>query len=848
MITTFVTSTGKLHCKHKLFCSMLTCRRHPHGQTPLLKQTRAALAFYNTPAVPDHSSPASTIHAASEPKVTAVEDQVEHVNDFGRCDYTSEHSIEENMALKVAVRPPPLRMDSTSSTKSLKPDDPRKPQTPGGSNIKAFFGWKKDASPGAESSSTEISDTGRSPQPSPYAASPQTSAYSTKSTHPNGGPVQIVTTPPVADRNSFGASLNSPVKADDDLVSRVTQLENELKEITFELAGSIKREMELEDEVDRLQLGQNSGIPADRTSDYFSDSGTSSVRPPGSDAGQVKDDIEKIKRESEQHRAQLKVDLSQKWQDERAQRKALESHIKILEDQISHSRHRQNTSSDMTAKAKELEGALDDARRRLAEERQIKENFEDLLTALRVDLEQHRSQRDNLRDEVVPQLQAQIDGLEANLSESQKEPYDYARMQQEIKALKDENAALISMRDMNSIAEDGDMFSPSRSSFVNSKSSGGLNRSMSIRNGLGRSGSISRSKSIRGQSGQADIPDVSFVDQIKAVEVQRDALHDTVRYLLRRQEHEKKQMDKRMKVLESERDQAVSFGTPKKGGYEKEVRTLRQEINALRKRADDAMEQKWQCENGLGGLKMDLDRSKQETGSLRTLLQEKDSAVPEALSVSLEQAYSQLQQDRKQAKQSFGSLEGEQRLVSQLQESATRSEALAAQVKSQLLKNSSLRSRLRDAVNHGERNQRALEAQINDLQAKLTKLEDTIQSAQTQSEAAVMKHEEEVRLLRASTNVQLLRSKNGLKTPTLFTPTARSPLSPMFTNAKRSPRLDMTSTGPGMALHQALKTEYLEKKVSELEKALAEAEEEMGEVVGRMNTAQMGVAELQSER
>ena len=820
--------------------------RYPHGQTPLLEQTRAALAFYNTPANPEHSSPASTIHAASQPEGHAAEDKVEHVNDYDHYDYTSDYSTEEDMALKVAGRPPPLRMDSTSSTKSLKVDDPRKPQTPSG-NVKSFFGWKKNASPGAESTSTEISDSGRSPQPSPYGASPQTSAYSTKSGHANAGSIQIVTTPPIADRDSFGADLHQPIKVDD-LLSRVTQLENELKEITAELAGSIKREMDLEDEVDRLQLGQSSGVAADRTSDYFSDSGTSSVRPPGSDAGQMKDDIEKIKRESEQHRAQLKVDLSQKWQEERAQRKALESHIQILEDQISQSRQHNNNSSDMTARAKELENSLDDARRRLAEERQIKENFEDLLTALRVDLEQHRSQRDNLRDEVVPQLQAQIDGLEASLSETQKQPYDYARMQQEIKALKDENAALISMRDMNSIAEDGDMFSPTRSSFNLSKSSGNLNRSLSTRNGLGRSGSLSRSKSIRVQPGQPDVPDVSFVDQIKAVEVQRDALHTTVKYLLRRQEHEKRQLAKRLKLLESERDQALSVGPPKKSGYEKEVRSLRQEINSLRKRADDAMEQKWQCENGLGGLKMDLDRSKQETSSLRQLLQEKDSAVPEALSVSLEQAYSQLQQDRKQAKESLSSLEEEERLANQLQESAARSEALAAQVKSQLQTNSTLRSRLRDAVDHGERNQRALEAQINDLQAKLGKLEDTIQSAQTQSETAVMKHEEEVRLLRASTNVQLLRSKNGLKTPTLFTPTANSPLSPMFTNAKRSPRLDMTSTGPGMALHQALKTEYLEKKVSELEKALAETEQEMGEVVGRMNTAQMGVAELQSER
>ena len=70
----------------------------------------------------------------------------------------------------------------------------------------------------------------------------------------------------------------------------------------------------------------------------------------------------------------------------------------------------------------------------------------------------------------------------------------------------------------------------------------------------------------------------------------------------------------------------------------------------------------------------------------------------------------------------------------------------------------------------------------------------------------------------------------------------------MFVNSKKSPRLDQTTTGPGINLQQALKTEYLENKVAELEKALSDAEKEMGEVVGRMNTAQIGVAELESER
>ena len=60
--------------------------------------------------------------------------------------------------------------------------------------------------------------------------------------------------------------------------------------------------------------------------------------------------------------------------------------------------------------------------------------------------------------------------------------------------------------------------------------------------------------------------------------------------------------------------------------------------------------------------------------------------------------------------------------------------------------------------------------------------------------------------------------------------------------------MDRTSSGPGMALSQALKTEHLEKKVGELETALGEADMEMQEVVQRMNTAQIEVADLQTER
>ncbi|KAK5199946.1 hypothetical protein LTR92_000487 [Exophiala xenobiotica] len=770
---------------------------------------------------------------------------------------TIETVVEEDMGLKPGSRPPPLRTDSSSSTRSLTVVDPKKPQTPG-SKFTSFFSRKPAASPSTESSVTDISDR-KSPLPSPYVASPSASMRSSSGGFPFGASTsRNAQSQPFQDSIDFDGSPYVQSLTNSDAASKCLQLEAELREISTELANSIKREMDLEDLVETLQTeGTSISREIDRTSDYFSDSGTSSIRPSTSE-GNPKDEIQRIKRESEQRRAQLKVEMSQKWQNERSSRQALESHVHILEQRLSQSRRDHNQSADITARAKELEMALEDAKRRLVEERQTKENFEDLLTALRVDLEQHRNERDNLRDEVVPQLRSQVEGLEASLSESQKSPYDITRMQQEIQSLRDENAALQSAKAMNmqfqSIAEDGGIVeSPTKTSFFGGRSVG-LQRSNTIHMNRSnsragnRSNSLSRSNSISNRG--APDNQQPLADQLKDVTDQRNALHTTVKYLLRRQDAERRQYERRLKLAEAERDRANSLHHLKKGGYEREVRTLRSEINLLRKRTDDALEQKWQCEKGLSGLKMDLDRSKQETAGLQTLLQARDDSAPEVLSSTLEEALRQLQQQRDQARQqdSLGQLVQEEELAAELESSAQRSEALATQVRKQMKANSDLRNRLKDAVDVGQKNQLASASQINVLQAKLRKLEDVITVAQMQSETAVMKHEEEVRVIRASNNVQLMRTRSGRKTPGFLTPMPRSPLSPMFVNSKKSPRLDQTTSGPGIALQEALKTEYLENKVADLEKALSEAEKEMEEVVGRMNTAQIGVAELESER
>jgi Chromosome segregation ATPases len=224
-------------------------------------------------------------------------------------------------------RPPPLHIDvdPRSISMSMGAGDPRHPKTPG-SKISSFFGWKAannntTTSPGGESSSTEISDSGRSAMPSPMPPLANVpfkpgSPYESKS-------------------NGYGLPARTPSLGASSLkenifMSKMADIENELREISSELAGSIRREMDLEDLVERLQL---EGPDVNRrTSDYFSDSGTSSVRY-ASDVGKS-EDVEKIRRAAEQERAQLKVELSQKLQDERSQRLASESHVQILESQV----------------------------------------------------------------------------------------------------------------------------------------------------------------------------------------------------------------------------------------------------------------------------------------------------------------------------------------------------------------------------------------------------------------------------------------------------------------------------------------------------------------------------------
>ncbi|KAK4192824.1 hypothetical protein QBC35DRAFT_511685 [Podospora australis] len=598
-------------------------------------------------------------------------------------------------------------IDSSNLNKPL-------PKSPASSKLGVFFGWAATPSP-SHSSVTEFSDDrGYSPLPSPSSFKQETTgtdAYDTpisakSTTYANDSAPSpalhycesYLQTPKEITREN-NSSRNSTAS-----LVEIEEMEDELKAISAELAASIRREMDLEDLVDRMQEQVNNPqAPGKRSSDYFSDSGYSSAR--FSEYDHAKEEVSQIQRRSEQEKAQLRLELTTKLQEERSMRRTLDLQIQELQQRASEVDVAQFDNSEASNRIKELETMCEDLTRRLSEEKEVKNNFEDLLTALKGELQTAANERDNLRDEIVPQLRLRVEGLEAEAAENAKLAYDTSKMQQELESLRTQNADISNLQqeldvlrsqnadtsklqheletlraqtvDTSSLQEELDFLRSQnadtsklqqeldslRSQNAELKQTGtrmsmALSRSASVTGGSynkkgSRPASLARSNSTRPPVANNEPREV-LAERLKDVEAQRDALHSALRSLLERQEHQNRENDKRIKQLEMERDRLLS-ASPKKAGYEREVSNLREEINVLRRRAEEAIEQRWQVEKGLGGLKMDLDRAVEEIAMLRSLLQENDILIPESLarssgshdspvtSASLEKAYKDLQ-------------------------------------------------------------------------------------------------------------------------------------------------------------------------------------------------------------
>ncbi|KAF0645684.1 hypothetical protein FPSE5266_06418 [Fusarium pseudograminearum] len=423
---------------------------------------------------------------------------------------------------------------------------------------------------------------------------------------------------PISPSKYGAANDTSPAYA------QIDEMEDELKAISVELASSIRREMDLEDLVDRLQEQiNNPQAPGKRSSDYYSDSGYSSAKL--SDAEPSREELEKIQRRSEQEKASIRLELTNKLQDERGRRKELDQQIKELAEKASQVDLAQMNNQDATGRLKDLETTCGDLRRRLSEERVVKNNFEDLINAIRGELHEATSERDNLRDEVVPQLRARVEGLEIEAAEYSNLTYESSKMQQELHMLRKEYDVLRSGSRPGSPTPSLNNTRMSRA--MSGGFGGGLARSNSVATGSFRGqrpSGLSRSNSVKNVQIESR---EALSERLKDVEAQRDALHSALKNLLDRQEFQNRENEKKIRMLQNERERLLS-ANPRKAGFEREISNLRTEINVLRRRAEDALEQKWQVESGLGGLKMDLDKAEQEIALLRALLEEKDILIP----------------------------------------------------------------------------------------------------------------------------------------------------------------------------------------------------------------------------
>ncbi|PKS06389.1 hypothetical protein jhhlp_007137 [Lomentospora prolificans] len=797
-------------------------------------------------------------------------------------------------------RPKPI--DTTTTPKS--------PLSPAFAKIGSLFSWKPNSPSNSEFSS--IPSPISSPQRPTTVITDATSLPSARTIPTSEKPLPDV--PQIRHSNAINyceTSLQTPpCIASPSPTADIEEMEDELKAISAELAASIRREMDLEDLVDRLQSEVNNPqAPGKRTSDYYSDSGISSAK--FSEFDQTREEVEKIQRKSEQEKAQLRLELTTKLQDERDKRRVLDQQIKELSDKASQMDVARMNSFDATGRLRDLEDTCEDLRRKLAEEREIKSNFEELLAGLKSELQTASNERDNLRDEVIPQLRSQVEGLEAEAADQTNFAYETTKMQQDLAALRLENENLRKSKEEVEARATRASMTLTRSNSVSQSKPFKLQQAPP---GLHRSNTTKKVESKEALS-----------ERLKDVEAQRDALHNALKSLLERQEYQNRENEKKIRFLEAERERLLQ-DSPQKAGYERDIANLRAEVSVLRRRAEDAIDQKWRIEKGLISLKFDLDRADEEIASLRSLLSANDILIPPienyrssgasnlsgasatgvVTSETLERAYKELQasyneslerikkleasggvdisdektqlaiqrletllesalSERDNARDEASSykgqadalaaseakhLEHERSLSDELRESAQRVEQLAAQVQAQLSANSDLRQRLSEAVTRGEADRKSNTERVTRLQNRLKTLEDQLVAAQTASEDRVARHEAEIASIKEAHNAQLRRvTASPLASPNpLRSPNLR-PSSRSRLSPLPSPMFPRSPRmPPTKTLDDDAEVSRLRDRVAELETAIAESDRDMQDVIAKMSSAQIEVMALQEER
>lgn len=723
---------------------------------------------------------------------------------------------------------PSLRQDGVKRTltdesiSSLDSPIAFRPKSPGG-RLGNFFSWKK------HNGDSPPSDSSLYP-PTVHRSNSMDNTATAPRLTPPGVQVQRAN---LHHRRDYFDSDDAPLLfGTPETNAHVRELEKELTQVSTELAESIKREMELEDEIDRLRVDPPSGTGSEstrRSSDYFSDSGASASRFPLSDQEAKFEQLEQKLRKAEQEKAQVKIEMASRLQSELGRRRDLEIMVHKLEEQVQSKQDEEDVRGDREERIDELETTVEDTRRLLNQERQAKASFEDLYTATKGELERHATENARMKDEMTS-LKSMMVSKFGPITEEE------------------EGASPVRLTRSGSLARN-----PSRRG-------GSLSRSLT-----NASGSRERSGSSAGA--------IVTAEGVKEIEDQRDALHKALKLLILRAEKQQKDHALAIKKLTTAKNLAESSTNSRGGTYHREVATLKEEVATLRKRTEDALEQKWQYEKGLSGIKMDLDRAELETRGLRIILQEHDilgssqqtlfgngqggdGAADEALQQSISTAETERDQARKVAAEYRQRAEAVQDGSSdELIACAQRMDELADQLERQVQSNIELRKRLAEAVARGELEQRESNGKIIEMQKRLTIMEDSVLAAQQHSETTLGTHEAEVRKLEEASSPSLQRLRlspypSNLSNASRHLTPGTSPLlasgkSPKLSTSRKA---SDTASSAAASLLERSKTQMLERKVRELEALLREAEEDMQDVVTKVNKSQLEVAELQTQR
>ncbi len=576
----------------------------------------------------------------------------------------------------------------------------------------------------------------------------------------------------------------------------VEELREELRDVSVELATSIQREMDLEDGMDRLNAALQTGSDEGnrRTSDYFSESSGSSARLSGTQGESRIEGLEKMRRKAEQEKAQMRRDLAHRLEQDLAQRREFELHRQSLESQLRTQQDTQDTLETMTQKAKDFEAALGEARRRLVDEQQIRENIEKLFNGLQQDTSSNKGRSGN--DATVAELRSQIKSLESDATRAQQLSLENARLHRELDSMKVEQTARQRSPTkrtevvMNDLTKDELPMSPKASAF-----------------GLTRNTSTVRRRSVRQGSISSDIatPE-SHVETLKHIEEQRDALQNTLKNLVRRYDQQEHHHSKQMRALQRELDRAMNRD-PKRISLNSEVQNLRSEVKQLRECADEVLEQKWQCEKGLSGLRIDMDRTQQETSKLRETLaafQSMKAGHADAASLAL---------------------------------------------------NDDLRHRIQDAIHRAEAEQSAATRRVAELLDNLKSGEERLLAAQNMSDEIVEQQEQLVKDLgdsrreianRGVTRSSLSKSRHTAALPMSPDPQTRTPRLPAnetFSLGMKPLKMKKLRIGePDPAKTQAFKV-----CVQSLEKEAETTDQQIRDIVGKMARAQAEAVGLQAE-